>query len=276
MNIETNDKEEQELSTMVQEHAQHATGATGSPAVPARPTSPTPAPGRTRAERVAERDRLIVHGIVVDGRTLIDVGNEHGMTRERVRQIVAEHEPGFPEERRRQQALRREAGSTTRKTEQSREKARVAVARTSSPQARLYSDEDLLQALRDWTAAHGRPPSTNLWEGRPTIATFIKRFGSWARAKELAGVGDGGTIARTRKWSDTMVVEFVLEFLLSDPTRSTDRFGSASYSRWRAAARPEAPSLSTIILQTAAWSDVKRRAILLGESRGQFPVRADG
>jgi hypothetical protein len=228
------------------------------------------APGGVSAWR-RDRDLRIVDGVVNEGRTLQDVGDEFGMTRERVRQIVLEYEPSFATERRRERH-QRQALEAAVSTVRAMDAARSTVARAGGPVERRFSDEDLLRLLREWTAEHGREPSTVSWTGQPTVTTFVKRFGSWTEAKRLAGVGtaDGRSGPRVRRWSDEEVVETVLEFLLSEPDNPKARFGSASYMEWRRARKPSAPSLSTIILQMGPWSSVKRRAIEAGVARGLF------
>ena len=62
---------------------------------------------------------------------------------------------------------------------------------TRSHRAPLYTDEQLLQTLRDLAAELGRSPTINDLQRRrdlPLRNTYIKRFKSWKAALEAAGL----------------------------------------------------------------------------------------
>ena len=59
------------------------------------------------------------------------------------------------------------------------------------PNRRLWSREEIVEALRHWTREHGRPPRQHELvygaSGLPTAHTIRRRFGSYAAALEAAG-----------------------------------------------------------------------------------------
>jgi hypothetical protein len=65
-------------------------------------------------------------------------------------------------------------------------------ARRSKP----WLDEDILQALRDWTSEHGHPPIAHNWvRARPTtpsVGTVLNHYGTWAKALTAAGLPANG------------------------------------------------------------------------------------
>jgi DNA-binding transcriptional ArsR family regulator len=62
------------------------------------------------------------------------------------------------------------------------------------------TDEKLLQALRDLAARLGRPPAASdctAKNGLRSVPVYVRRFGSWNRAKVLAGIGFSKTGPRS-------------------------------------------------------------------------------
>ena len=56
---------------------------------------------------------------------------------------------------------------------------------------RTWTDEQILDAFRDWEAIFGSPPKSDDWNGGwagdyPTYKTVIRHFGSWQAAKDRA------------------------------------------------------------------------------------------
>jgi hypothetical protein len=70
--------------------------------------------------------------------------------------------------------------------------AGLRAAGLEPPPTRSWSDRELIEALRAWTARHGRPPLSSDWHhaapDHPTAAVARRRFGSWRAALKAAGV----------------------------------------------------------------------------------------
>lgn len=71
----------------------------------------------------------------------------------------------------------------------------------------LWSDEEILETIREFHKKHGRPPLIKEWdnpvnsERRPNRKTVQRHFGSWANAIEAAGY------ARPRQGRSSLVNE---------------------------------------------------------------------
>lgn len=72
---------------------------------------------------------------------------------------------------------------------------------------RLWSDQQILDALVAWTKKHGRTPGWNDWKhagpDHPTAVTVWLRCGSWTEALVLAGLepNEKNVHAREKKFS---------------------------------------------------------------------------
>jgi hypothetical protein len=70
--------------------------------------------------------------------------------------------------------------------------AGLRAAGLEPPPTRSWSDGELVEALKAWTARHGRPPLSSDWQhaapDHPTAAVARRRFGSWRAALNAAGV----------------------------------------------------------------------------------------
>lgn len=220
------------------------------------------------------RDSAIARAVVEGGRTLNDVGQEFGLTRERVRQIVMAHDPEFSgRQRQRERRDERRAKQVRRRQQQLEDAAasgRTSVSETGARQQYRYSEEELLQRLRDFAATHeGAAPTTTAWVDEhcsPSVMIYVKRFGSWAEAKRRAGF-ETTSRGRRSRWSREELVELVLQFLLSEPI-GEGQYGAKHYGRWRDENAPEAPSITSLYLVGGSWAELKADAIELGKSRG--------
>jgi hypothetical protein len=69
--------------------------------------------------------------------------------------------------------------------------AGLLAAGLEAPSIRHWDDEEIVEALRAWTASHGRAPLSTDWRlaapDHPTAALVQSRFGSWRTALEAAG-----------------------------------------------------------------------------------------
>lgn len=72
--------------------------------------------------------------------------------------------------------------------------ARAAAARSASQQRRRerpWTREQIIDAIRQWAAEHGRPPTTKDWHSwspdRPTHDVVRSRYGTWGAAIVAAG-----------------------------------------------------------------------------------------
>lgn len=89
--------------------------------------------------------------------------------------------------------------------------------------AERYSDDDMLQALRDvyaleegWVLSETRYERQRDPDKHPSLVSVQGRFGSWAAACALAGVPSGtiGSRVYAREWSDEKIVAAVKEYLI--------------------------------------------------------------
>lgn len=124
-----------------------------------------------------------------------------------------------------------------------------------------FSDGQLLEALRMAATELGEPLTTGAYDawqrGRDTAASpalLIRRFGSWRKACEAAGLSANTTRSTSRRWSEDDVVAIIATYLASPG--ATGSF--ADYSAW-ARTHDGAPSGATL-RQRGSWADLKRRA----------------
>jgi len=135
-----------------------------------------------------------------------------------------------------------------------------------------YSDAAIIIGLRvksvergRKTGAPGMVPLTASWwdlhrdrKNHPPSPTIMRRFGSWSKACEVAGVPvrDLGQVGRPQKWTDEEMLEVLAEFL-NGPRRRDTSF--AAYSEW-AKRRKARPSGGAILKRFASWARAKELA----------------
>jgi hypothetical protein len=91
--------------------------------------------------------------------------------------------------------------------------------------------------------------------GKPTIAVFISRFGSWKNACNLAGVKTGeGRKSYNREHSKLELLAFVEQYL-NDAESSGSALG---YDKWQRNF-PNAPSLALLRQRLGKWNDIKKQ-----------------
>lgn len=127
-----------------------------------------------------------------------------------------------------------------------------------------YTTEHLLKVLR--RHAHDGHLTARRYEQErdpsdPATTTFIIRFGSWSNAIRAAGLTGGSRHSKaTRTWTNDEMLEAVAQYVNHE--RRNDKIPTVSgYHRWRAAYAPTAPAFSTIRLQTnMRWLDLLEAA----------------
>jgi hypothetical protein len=113
------------------------------------------------------------------------------------------------------------------------------------PARRRWTDGEIVEALREWTARHGRPPLSSDWRraatDHPTAALVQGRFGSWRAALEAAG----GAPARVL-WTRERVLEAIRAHIdcHGRPPLSSD---------WRRPERDEIPATHVAINRFGSW-----------------------
>ena len=92
----------------------------------------------------------------------------------------------------------------------------------------------------------------------PPAATIARRFGSWTKACEVAGIPtrELGAVGRPQVWDDEEMLAVVREFLGS-PRRTDHSF--AAYDGW-ARQRKARPSGAAVLKRFGSWGRAKERA----------------
>ena len=238
--------------------------------------------GRVREfDTMEERNAWIVDQVMKEGRSLVDVGRELALTRERIRQIVMNHTGNGRWTRmrqrerkahrewraqRRQQVLALRSKFSLGGLGDSGRGLREAAARP------LYSNEELLDYLRQWAADHPErcPFGPFIWDTEavyidgppakfPTSITYRARFGSFHAALEAAGLPlyeEKPTYSN--RVSDEKMVQDVMRFL-ADPNNVQG--GAYAYQKWARGTKPPAVQLSTIRSRHNGWLTIKTEAI---------------
>ena len=264
------------------------------------PTHPTEF-GVSDSDRknLAQRDQSVLRERSA-GRTYQEIADRHGVSRERVRQIIKKHGgPTVPEVK----AARaiRESERLERVTQAIRTWLETNGPGTIEDVAEAISiPEDVVVTCwpKDLTNLRIRPAfgkevwsdaqiraaltTANTFEhpltGKgyeelrrvgevvgPSRPLLTRRFGSWSAACVFAGVESAEAIRDNYEsnWTDSDILGFVREYL-DDPG-----FSGAyhRYDAWRKEKAPDAPSAPTIRIRFGPWSRVKQLAFRHGEGR---------
>lgn len=162
---------------------------------------------------------------------------------------------------------------------QARTQAREAMTTVPAPAKPgpiVYADEQMLAALRRLSLGEptlGRAAFLSRRRGDdPSYPLYERRFGSWNRALELAGLAvteqPQQLQGATTKWSEDQLLD-ALRRCLSDAGSTT----VAAYEAWRAglpADRP-APPTATIRYRLRSWSRATALACLGDGARKEQP-----
>jgi hypothetical protein len=226
------------------------------------------------------------------GATFEEIGRGFGVTRERVRQLLDEHELLIETQRSQMEikartSLRIEVASVIARNPGVSKK--VLCARVGAPweevnaaiparwvkflragvrqQKHRWSETQILSALQ-MAAEHETPLSQNSFDrlvGEGVIdccstVRIAQVFGKWSRACEMAGVKPvrSWIDVYERKWTEEDCLEWLCEFLLSEQiSRSTECF-----SKWSKLQKGDPPSAGTIRGMLGQWSTAINRALV--------------
>lgn len=160
-----------------------------------------------------DRNAAVVEAWREPGSTLRSVAAVHGITAERVRQIVLANAPEEYKARQTERTERRKREAYCRCGAPKTYKAKlcVACARKAAAEARqdgvgvVWTKDRIVETIRRWAADVGSPPAAADWnvamarrlgrslppgwshEDHPALHTVQKRFGSWSAALAAAG-----------------------------------------------------------------------------------------
>lgn len=213
-------------------------------------------PGEPHTSRTSgTRDRDI-RDRVLGGATLALVARDHGLTRQRVSQIMA-GTPGWDGEKRRAARAAEKAATAAA----ARADRRLAPSQQTGGRARTWTDTKILDALKA-AAVDGTAPSAINWRysgKRPSATVIINRYGSWNAACTAAGLHVHRAPFDRDTISDDELIGYVADYLGSDPLNPRDRGGVRGYTEW--ARSNHAPGPGALRTRFGAWSRVKALAV---------------
>jgi hypothetical protein len=233
-----------------------------------------------------------MHEIYANGGTLEAVGQEYGLTRERVRQIFRDAGlPTIPLAERRRRATQQRAGEIVdkfRELHDQREVAKVlglpkvvvdevlrkrlpaSELRKRSKYAKKYSNDELISMLRQASEALGGVLTKDdfecyargrtLSDGRawPTGQTHMLRFGAWRKALEAAGLraNPSSAIAGQMLFNEAQCID-ALRHLARELGRAPT---VAEYDTYARETNGALPCVATIRNRCGAWYDALAKA----------------
>lgn len=231
-----------------------------------------------------ERAEAIVKKLlkaVGNGQSISALAREHGLRREAISAVLAEHGVGEPSPAReavlayvRQHpglsvddlALRLDLSkSSVSRYVRGAQESRLVVSRkqtdrsTFTDQAMAASLKAVWKELDDKGQGLSRVRYNKLRaKGTPAASTFIRRYGSWSKACELAGI----TAAKPRR--DNYEQLFTDEDILRSVNDFIDETGSTVFHRYAEWAKEHGrPSGPLLIMRHGSWAEARKRAIKL-------------
>ncbi|MBS4753207.1 hypothetical protein KG112_10375 [Nocardioides sp. zg-ZUI104] len=233
------------------------------------------------------------------GWTLDTIGKNFGLSRERIRQILAKHGGPTAEQVRDRRAeiasaaernceaavaadicgaldgrgpmtVAEMVAATGRDAEDvsrfwPRELSHLLL-RAAGTYENRWSDEEVLDAIRD-AALYEFPLTTNAYaellsQGQikgPSMPRIWQRFGSWTAACEAAGVVAGQPM-RTN-YQSRWTDDDLLQIVRRYLLDPNAPNSAHRFDEWKRAAAPEGPSFQTLRNRFGSWTEVKRRAL---------------
>jgi len=236
------------------------------------------------------------------GETLDEIGAAHGVTRERIRQLLKKYGGPSAEQVR---DLRAAEAETAQRDHEASVAARILIAleihgpmtvaevvnatgldageasrfwpkelahlrlHSSGSYENRWSDDAILDAIRE-AALYEFPLTTNAYadllsQGQvkgPSMPRIWQRFGSWTSACEAAGVVPG----------QTMRPHYESRWSDDDLLQVARRYlldpeapnSAHRFDEWKRACAPDGPSFQTLRNRFGSWTEVKRRALAQG------------
>lgn len=241
------------------------------------------------------------------GETLDSIGASYGVTRERVRQIIAK--AGGPDkqaaaaaqkrtEELRKDKLRKRAlefisqnpgssrdqlaeflqvdADSLRQFLKQRDLQRLVVV--PKAQHAKMSEGQIFRGLRRVAAELGEPLSHDKYDlvrrpdlGEASSVRIMQIYGTWNAACKKAGLKiNAKDRVYKRNWNEEQVLGWVADYLMSPRNRAT----YAGYEEW-ARTQTDAPSGPTVRNRIGPWSSVKKAALIVVEGRRKSPKYAE-
>lgn len=218
-----------------------------------------------------DAETLQIAELRLQGVSATAIARELGVTRQaidmRIKNYLGVHAYRSIAEQAREKARK----LRTEKSKSERDKALHTVIPPRNSKKR-FSDEEMLEALRRFERRHGQPVSATRLsnipiaerEGCPSPAIYYRRFGSWTRALELAGVTNPAPRSRrsySKLWTfediENVLVEYA-SYAISEDRRPTQ----GGYVEWRAEQGTRTlPSIATITNTCSTWANVMTRVL---------------
>lgn len=125
---------------------------------------------------------------------------------------------------------------------------------------RLWTDQAILQAIRDWTDRHGKPPTSFDWRyagfGHPSGSTVRLYFETFAEARERAGVSNEVRYGFERYWTRERIANAMLDWTFVHGRWPTKRQWNEPHGGPRVGGAPR-PSANTVLKAFGSWQAAK-------------------
>lgn len=129
----------------------------------------------------------------------------------------------------------------------------------------VWSDEQIMSAIQK-ASIYNFPLAKDTYEKLlkagevvgPSAALIMKRFGYWSKACQMAGVESHTVSAHyTKKWSIEEQIDFLCQFLNHEHLGSSIAF----YNKWQTQINPHAPSSQLLRLTFDGWQPAIQAAL---------------
>jgi predicted transcriptional regulator len=213
------------------------------------------------------------------GESISSLARKHGLRREAISAVLAEHGIGNPSASRESvlQYVREHPGlsvddlslrldlskSSISRYVRGADEQRLVVSRKQTDRT-VFTDDVMAQSLRTvWRQLDDKSKGLSRMkynqmraEGTPAASTYIRRYGSWSAACDMAGI----TASKARRsnyaqdWSTEQILDAINEYI--DETDDTVYHG---YTAWaREHGKPSGPLLIT---RLGGWAKARKEAI---------------